>query len=228
MTASHNSFRPWSSLKGRQLERKGAPDTGVMMGGGATIPQVGESFIDRIIELTRRDRDEQLQAYVTARTRAQSELKEDAIELRSEQSRWKELLADLRSNGPDRKDLDASARERMIQQLRRCGRQGECQLGSIVPDRGTICGESNKPHRGNLRSLRASAGRDSQRPNSQLDRGHCRDLGAGGGVPRALGDTGGAFSHARAARCHSPTPGRSPKPERHSNAPNSRARLRSR
>ncbi len=108
-----------ASLKGRQLERKGAPDTGVMMGGGATIPQVADSFIDRIIELTRKDRDEQLQTYVTDRTRAQSELKEDAIALRSEQSRWKELLADLRSTGADRQDLDASARERMIQQLRR-------------------------------------------------------------------------------------------------------------
>ena len=188
-----------ASLKGRQLERKGAPDTGVMMGGGATIPQVADSFIDRIIELTRKDRDEQLQTYVTDRTRAQSELKEDAIALRSEQSRWKELLADLRSTGADRQDLDASARERMIQQLRRAVDKTNSKWAALSRIEAQFAAKSNKPHRRDLRSLRASAGRDSQRPDTQLDRGYCRDVGARGDVAWALGDTGGAFSHARAA-----------------------------
>jgi hypothetical protein len=105
-----------TALRGRPVERR-AVDTG-MASGGATIPQVGESFIDRIIELTRQDREtEQVRAYIAERTQKQFELNQRAITLRSEQRRWKELLADLRLDGAPRNELDEAARGRMIRDL---------------------------------------------------------------------------------------------------------------
>lgn len=105
-----------TTLRGRPVERR-ALDTGVATG-GATIPQVGESFIDRIIELTRQDReDEQVRAYIAERTQKQFELKQRALTLRSEQRRWKELLADMRSDSATRSELDEAARGRIIKEL---------------------------------------------------------------------------------------------------------------
>jgi hypothetical protein len=106
-----------AGLRGRTTERK-APE-GSAAPGGTTIPQVGESFIDRIIELTRSDRDaEQDRRFIAERTQKQFEYNQRAIELRSEQDRWKELLADLRSDAAARKDLDEATRGRIAQQIR--------------------------------------------------------------------------------------------------------------
>jgi len=105
-----------TTLRGRPVERR-ALDTG-MATGGAAIPQVGESFIDRIIELTRQDREsEQVRAYVAERAQKQFELNQRAITLRGEQRRWKELLSDLRSDAATRRELDEAARGRIIQEL---------------------------------------------------------------------------------------------------------------
>jgi hypothetical protein len=107
-----------AGLKGRPVERRTA-DGSVVAEGGATIPQVGESFIDRIIELTRRDREaEQIQTFVMDRTNVQFDLNQRAILLRGEQKRWKELLADLRSDSAARKQMDEPARARLSSQLR--------------------------------------------------------------------------------------------------------------
>src|SRR5262249_54191016 len=84
-----------AGLTRRATERHGT-DQGVA--GGTTIPQVGEGFIDRIIELTRaRFYAEQNQAFITDRTDAQLELITRANGYRAEQDRWKELLAALPS-----------------------------------------------------------------------------------------------------------------------------------
>jgi hypothetical protein len=106
-----------SGLRGRPAERR-ASDSGTAPG-AATIPQVGESFIDRIIDLTRKDRDaEQDRTFIAERTQKQFEYNHQAIALRSEQSRWKELLADLRSDATTRKDLDEATRGQIVRQLR--------------------------------------------------------------------------------------------------------------
>jgi hypothetical protein len=106
-----------AGLRGRPAERKSSE--GATVAGGATIPQVGETFIDRIIELTRRDREaDQDRLFIGERTQKQLELKQQAIALRSEQDRWKELLAELRSNSTARQELDETARARMDQELR--------------------------------------------------------------------------------------------------------------
>ena len=105
-----------AALRGRPVERR-ALDSG-MATGGATIPQVGESFIDRIIELTRQDREaEQVRAYIAERTQKQFELNQRAITLRNEERRWKVLLTDLRSDSATQKDLDEAVRGQMIQEL---------------------------------------------------------------------------------------------------------------
>jgi hypothetical protein len=105
-----------AALRGRPVDRR-ALDSGVVSG-GAAIPQVGESFIDRIIELTRQDREgEQVRAYIAERTQKQFELNQRAISLRNEQRRWKELLADLHSDSATQKDLDETARGQIIQEL---------------------------------------------------------------------------------------------------------------
>jgi hypothetical protein len=103
-----------AGLKGTSLEKRGAG--GPAAAGDAAIPQVGDSFIDRIISLTRRDRDvEQAQeALLDNRMQVLLNLNKSAIALRSEQSRWKELLADARADKPDRNDLDAATRGRIV------------------------------------------------------------------------------------------------------------------
>jgi hypothetical protein len=106
-----------AGLQGRPVEKK--LSEGGTVAGGATIPQVGETFIDRIIQLTRRDREaEQERIFIEERTQKQLELHQQAIALRSEQDRWKELLAQLRADGTPREDLDTSARARMDRELR--------------------------------------------------------------------------------------------------------------
>jgi hypothetical protein len=106
-----------ASLQGRPVEKK--LSEGGTVAGGATIPQVGETFIDRIIELTRSDREaEQDRIFIGERTQKQLELHQQAIALRSEQDRWKELLAQLSADGTPRKDLDKSARAGMDRELR--------------------------------------------------------------------------------------------------------------
>jgi len=107
-----------SVLRGRNAERK-VPESGAVAG-GTTIPQVGESFIDRIIELTRRDREtEQDRSFIAERTQKQFESNQIAIVLRSEQSRWKELLADLRLDTAARKELDDARRTQLVSDLRK-------------------------------------------------------------------------------------------------------------
>ena len=106
-----------AGLRGRSIERR--PPEGGAASGGTTIPQVGETFIDRIIELTRRDREaEQDRNYLIERTQKQLELNQQAIALRSEQSRWKDLLAELRSDTAARTAFDDGARAQMVRELR--------------------------------------------------------------------------------------------------------------
>jgi hypothetical protein len=106
-----------AALKGRPTERR--PSDSGAMAGETTIPQVGETFIDRIIQLTQQDREaEQVRAFITERTQKQLEINQSAITLRSEQIRWKELLEDLRSDKAARKTFDATARGQIIQDAR--------------------------------------------------------------------------------------------------------------
>jgi hypothetical protein len=106
-----------SALRGRTVERK-VPESGTVAA-GTTIPQVGESFIDRIIELTRKDREtEHDRTFIAERTQRQFENNQIAITLRSEQNNWKELLADLRSDSAARKELDDAKRGQLFRQLR--------------------------------------------------------------------------------------------------------------
>ena len=106
-----------AGLRGR-LERKPSEGGGAVSG-GSTIPQVGETFIDRIIELTRRDREtEQDRNFITERTQKQFDLSLAALALRSEQTRWKNLLADLQSDAVTRKELDDATRGETIRQIR--------------------------------------------------------------------------------------------------------------
>jgi hypothetical protein len=105
-----------AGLRGRSVERR--PTEGGAASGGTTIPQVGETFIDRIIELTRRDREAEQGTYIIERTQKQFELNQQAIALRSEQSRWKDLLSELRSDKAARTELDDGTRARMARELR--------------------------------------------------------------------------------------------------------------
>jgi hypothetical protein len=106
-----------AAVRGRPVERR-ATDPAPASGGQA-IPQVGETFINRIIELTRQDRDkEQVRLFIADQTQTQFELSRRAIELRSEQDQWKELLANLQSNTVARKDLDEATRGQMERELR--------------------------------------------------------------------------------------------------------------
>jgi hypothetical protein len=88
-------------------------------GGTTTIPQVSESFIDRIIDLSRASLIAfQYQTVITERTNDQLELNRLASEYRGEQNRWKELLTALPSEASAPKALDEAAIARLAQQLR--------------------------------------------------------------------------------------------------------------
>jgi hypothetical protein len=109
-----------AAVRGRPVERRPADtEAATGGGGGAVVPQVGENFIYRIIELTRQDRHkEQVRLFIDDRTQMQFGLKLSAIELRSEQDQWKELLANLQLNTVARKDLDEATRGQMERELR--------------------------------------------------------------------------------------------------------------
>lgn len=116
------------TLKGRAVEVRGS-ELGVQ--GGATIPQIGESFIDRLIDLTRRDREsEQFQPFIVDRTHAQYEMRRRAIAARTEQTEWQELLAQLRGT-PPRKELDAVAEQRILQQLLDAVKQANAKWAAL-------------------------------------------------------------------------------------------------
>ena len=69
--------------------------------------------------MTRKDREtEQERNFIAERTQKQYELNQIAITLRSEQNRWKELLADLRSDTAARKELDDAKRGQLVRDLR--------------------------------------------------------------------------------------------------------------
>jgi hypothetical protein len=105
-----------AAVRGRPVDRRAA-DTAPATGGQA-VPQVGETFIDRIIELTRQDREaEEVRLFIADRTQKQFELNQRLIDLRAEQGRWKELLANLNSDTPARKELDETTRGQIEREL---------------------------------------------------------------------------------------------------------------
>jgi hypothetical protein len=123
--------RAVDDLRGRPVETRSS-ETGAASG-GTTIPQIGESFIDRIIELTRADRDsEQLQAFVTGRTIAQYDVRRRALAARTEQAEWKELLAALRSTNGSRKELDPTTQARITEQLHLAAEQANSKWATVA------------------------------------------------------------------------------------------------
>lgn len=120
-----------AGLKGTAVEKRGLGPPGP--GADAAVPQVGDSFIDRIIALTRRDRDvEQAQeALLSSRVQVQFDLNRRAIALRGEQSRWRELLADIRADNPERKELDDAARARFVAAIGEAGNEANAIWAAI-------------------------------------------------------------------------------------------------
>jgi hypothetical protein len=87
--------------------------------GGTTISQVGESFIDKILTLTRAGLGAaQNQAFLAEQINAQLELNRRASEYHSEQNNWKEMLGALPSETAAPKELDEATLARIAQQLR--------------------------------------------------------------------------------------------------------------
>jgi len=117
-------------LKGRAVEIKGADNAAA--GSGTTIPQVGESFIDRVIQLTQNEQEaEQLRRFVSARTAAQYELNRRAVALLGEERGWKELRADLRANNATQKDLDPTVDADLVQRLHNAVEQANLKWESL-------------------------------------------------------------------------------------------------
>jgi hypothetical protein len=119
-----------TGLKGMAVEKRGL---GPPAASADAVPQVGDSFIDRIITLTRRDRDidQAQEALLSTRVLAQLDLNGSAIALRGEQSRWKELLADARADRADRKELDEPARARIVEAIGQAGNEANAMWAAI-------------------------------------------------------------------------------------------------
>jgi hypothetical protein len=120
-----------SGLKGRSVESKGGSEGGAV-GGSTTIPQVSESFIDKIIELTRADRQsEQLQAFVADRMQAQYELRRRGITAQAQQRTWTELLNDLRADSAGRKALDAATQTAIAGRIHSAAEQANAKWSAL-------------------------------------------------------------------------------------------------
>ena len=120
-----------TGLKGIAIEKRGLG--GAPPATADAVPQVGDSFIDRIITLTRRDRDldQAQEALLSTRVMAQLDLNGSAIALRGEQSRWKELLADARADRGDRKELDEAARARLVEAIGQAANEANVMWAAI-------------------------------------------------------------------------------------------------
>ena len=119
-----------AGFKGGTIEKSGSEGTAA--GGATTIPQISESFIDKIIELTRADRQsDQLQAFVADRTQAQYELRRRAITIQAQQREWTELLADLRADNAGRKTLDASSQAALTRQVSAVAEQANAKWSAL-------------------------------------------------------------------------------------------------
>ena len=100
---------------------RGAPERRSEQGaaGGTTIPQVSESFIDKIIELARASvLAYQNQTFITDRTNDQLELTRLANDYRGERNRWQEMLTAISFEGRTPKEPDEVTLARLAQQLR--------------------------------------------------------------------------------------------------------------
>ena len=119
-----------TGLKGIAVDKRGL---GPPAANADAVPQVGDSFIDRIITLTRRDRDidQAQEALLSSRVLAQLDFNGRAIALRGEQSRWKELLADARADRADRKELDDAARARIVEAIGQAGNEANAMWAAI-------------------------------------------------------------------------------------------------
>jgi hypothetical protein len=88
-------------MKGRPVERRVATSEGAAAPGPTTIPQLSESFIDRVIDIASRNQPEQ--TYIQEQTKRQLEFSERAVLLKAEQDEWKELLSRInaRASNPN-------------------------------------------------------------------------------------------------------------------------------
>jgi hypothetical protein len=107
-------------MKGRPIERRSAGAEGTPAPGPTTIPQLSESFIDRVIDIASRSQPEQ--TYIQEQTKRQMEFSERAVLLKAEQDEWKELLSRLNtraSGGNPGAPLTPQLREELAQSLER-------------------------------------------------------------------------------------------------------------
>jgi hypothetical protein len=114
---------------------RGAPERRSEQGaaaGGTTIPQVSESFIDKIIELARASvLAYQNQTFITDRTNDQLELTRLANDYRGERNRWQEMLTALSFEGRTRKEPDEVTLARLAQQLRLAINETNAKWGAL-------------------------------------------------------------------------------------------------
>lgn len=99
------------TLKGRQADRRGnfnePPAAGI-----STIPQLSEGFIDKIIDLARKDR-EQESLRITEMTQRHLAVVEEMVEINAEANWWRDLLGLIKKPSSNGKSLDETTRTRL-------------------------------------------------------------------------------------------------------------------
>jgi hypothetical protein len=121
LTATTSQFvQSITALKGRSEGRRtGSDQAGAQVGGATTIPQLSESFVDKMIELSARgrDSDESLQRYISDLNSRQLMTAEILVGVQTEQEKWRRFLEELNaiSQGAS---LDESARSKLKLDLR--------------------------------------------------------------------------------------------------------------
>ena len=104
-------------LSGRSTERRAPRVSETGDGGPLTIPQVGEGFLDRIIQMSRAGREGE-QVFISELTRRQLDTTQRANATRMQRDLWRELANATQPNDAARAVLDEGAKATLIKTLR--------------------------------------------------------------------------------------------------------------
>jgi hypothetical protein len=102
LTATTSQFvQSIVALKGRSEGRRASSDQGnTQLGGTTTIPQLSESFLDKMVDLSTRGResDENMQRYIAEINSRQLATAEKLVNVQTEQQKWQHILEELSAN----------------------------------------------------------------------------------------------------------------------------------
>jgi len=103
-----------TGLKGRPAEQRSSQGGG--FAGTTTIPQLTDNFIDKILSMSDRGREEE-EAFISDMMSRQIKLSEKLLLVHSQREKWAGVLAMLQAGSSDRKPLDDATKAELTQSV---------------------------------------------------------------------------------------------------------------